>query len=394
VHHEYLGLQRFDKEEHQRELAQDLRDRYSHSTIDAIVPVAFPALVFTRRYINQILPDTPVVFVAVESRRLQGIDLPPNTTGVEHVDDWTGALREILHMQPEIRQVVVVAGSATTDHEYLKKQRELFRPFESRVKFRYVTDLPLMDILTIVSGLPSDTVVIESTFARDSRGQTLTDDGALKLIEKASSVPVYALVGLNLGRGFVGGPMVALEERYLLAADLLYRILRGEKPAAIPLRTARPEHAMAFDGRQLARWHISENTVSAGSLIAFRTPSAWDRYKNTLLGALTVCLLEMSLVMILLIQRSRRRRAEQRLVESRKEVQDLADKLLVAQKEERKRIARELHDDLSQQLAAVSILVGSIVRDLDDSVPIARRDLMELQGSIGSAGRAIRKLIP
>jgi hypothetical protein len=65
-------------------------------------------------------------------------------------------------MQPEIRPVVVVAGSATTDHEYLEKQRELFGPFESRVEFRYLTDLPLIDILTIVSSLPSDTVLIES----------------------------------------------------------------------------------------------------------------------------------------------------------------------------------------------------------------------------------------
>jgi signal transduction histidine kinase len=392
VRSEYLSAQSFHGEEDQREFAQYLQSRYSHSAIDVIVPVAFPALMFIRRYIDQILPGTPVVFVAVESRRLKGIGVPPNTTGVAHVDDWEGALREILRMQPQIRQVVVVAGSAVTDHEYLEKQKELLRPFENRVKFRYVTDLPLVNMLTIVSKLPKEAVVLESAFAQDSRGQTLTDNGGLKLIEKASSVPVYALVGDNLGQGFVGGPMVALRERYLLAADLLYRVVRGEKAQNIPVQTARPEHVMAFDGRQLSRWHISEDRLPPGSQVAFREQSGWNRYKKILLATGALCMLETSLVVVLLVQRSRRRRAERRLLESGKEIRNLAGRLLVAQEDERKRIACELHDDVSQQLAAVSILTSSIVRNLGDLAPILGSDLKELQNSVYSVAATIRDL--
>ena len=63
----------------------------------------------------------------------------------------------------------------------------------------------------------------------------------------------------------------------------------------------------------------------------------------------------------LLVQRSRRRRAEARLVASQAklrasydQISDLGGRLIQAQEDERARIARELHDDLGQQVALVA----------------------------------------
>ncbi len=392
VYSEYLELQRFSSEEHQRELAAYITAHYSKAEIDLIVPVAFPALQFVRRYIAQALPNTPVVFVAVEARRIRGATLGPNVTGVVHIDDWAGALRSILQMQPRTREVVVVSGSAPTDHDYLEFEKTLFKPFESRVKFRYVADVPLIGILAIVSQLPSDAIVIQSAFAWDVRGQTFTDDGALKLLYRAANVPVYALVGRNLGQGFVGGPMAALQERYLLAADLAYRVLQGKKAATIPVETAHPEHAMAFDARQLARWHISEDRLPPGSLVAFRQPSPFARYKVAIIGVAALCLLETLLIAALLLQRSRRRQAERNLTESRNDVRSLAGRLIVAQEDERRRIGRELHDDLSQQLSAVSVLVSSLLRDISSLSPKAIGVLKQLQLGLTAAHAGIRSL--
>ncbi len=59
-----------------------------------------------------------------------------------------------------------------------------------------------------------------------------------------------------------------------------------------------------------------------------------------------------------------RTRAEQR-------VRALSDRLLSAQEEERRKIARELHDDLSQEIAALSISVSNLKR----SIPEQDREL-------------------
>lgn len=392
VLNEYLELHRFPGEHHAQELSASLRSRYAGQDISGIVPIAFPALEFFLQYLEDAFPKTPVVFVAVETHRIQGLDLPKNITGVVHIDDWGSALREILRMQSDTQEVVVVAGSAATDQTYLEMQKKLFEPYKSRVRFRYVTNLPLLDILAIVSQLPPHTIVLQSAFAWDSRGQALTDNGALKLIYKASNVPVYALVGRNLGNGLVGGPMPALQERYLLAAHLLSRILRGESPRAIPVQTAHPVHAMAFDSRQLSRWHISESNLPSGSLIAFREPSNWDKYKSVIAGAIALCLLETLLLAAMFVQRSRRRSAEQALLKSRNEVRDLAGKWIVAQEEERRRIACELHDEVSQQLATVGILASSAMRGLNGSAPSVSGQLTQLQKCLKSVQVGIREL--
>jgi PAS domain S-box-containing protein len=62
---------------------------------------------------------------------------------------------------------------------------------------------------------------------------------------------------------------------------------------------------------------------------------------------------------------------------SEKEIQALSARLINAQEEERTRLARELHDDLSQQVAAVSIAIGNLKRylpaDSSDAIERAAR---------------------
>jgi PAS domain S-box-containing protein len=73
-----------------------------------------------------------------------------------------------------------------------------------------------------------------------------------------------------------------------------------------------------------------------------------------------------------------RRRAEESLRASEatlrasyQEIQDLAGRLIVGQEVERKRLARELHDDLSQKLALLSIEVDLMRQSVGDYVPAA-----------------------
>ena len=61
----------------------------------------------------------------------------------------------------------------------------------------------------------------------------------------------------------------------------------------------------------------------------------------------------------LLLQRRRRREADA-------QVASLAGRLITAQETERSRIARDLHDDINQQLASLSIALSSVKRRLQD----------------------------
>ena len=62
-----------------------------------------------------------------------------------------------------------------------------------------------------------------------------------------------------------------------------------------------------------------------------------------------------------------------------KQTQSLARRLITAQEAERTRVARELHDDVNQQLAGLSIELSTLRRDLPEDLTAARDDVDRLQ---------------
>jgi len=73
---------------------------------------------------------------------------------------------------------------------------------------------------------------------------------------------------------------------------------------------------------------------------------------------------------------------------------DLAGRLISVQEEERTRIARDLHDDVSQQLAAVSIMLSGLKRKIGDrgSEPEIQRAVTTLQDRTSTLADAIRNI--
>ena len=135
--------------------------------------------------------------------------------------------------------------------------------------------------------------------------------------------------------------------------------------------------------------------TSSGSV---HDPSAagtfWTQYRGYIVVALAAFGVETALIAGLLLQRSRRRRAEvawrvsvserrraedqlratdEALHESYAQVADLSGRLIAAQEAERKRIARDLHDDLSQKLALLSIDIGQLPRHVMTADELAAR---------------------
>ena len=74
------------------------------------------------------------------------------------------------------------------------------------------------------------------------------------------------------------------------------------------------------------------------------------------------------------------RASEAALRKSHEKTQDLAGKLIVAQEEERRRLSREIHDGLNQQLAALSFEIGKLRGRLPKDPELIRERLAVLQG--------------
>ena len=73
------------------------------------------------------------------------------------------------------------------------------------------------------------------------------------------------------------------------------------------------------------------------------------------------------------------------------EVQALAASLLTAQEEERRRVSRELHDQICQQLASLAFDIGGLVADLPPAEDAQRR-LKALQARVVKASEETRHI--
>ena len=81
-----------------------------------------------------------------------------------------------------------------------------------------------------------------------------------------------------------------------------------------------------------------------------------------------------------------KRLAARNLREAYRRLSDLAGRVLVVQEEERTRIARDLHDDINQSLAAVSIRMSYLKREVDpaqrEAVATIQQDLLRVSNDI------------
>jgi signal transduction histidine kinase len=88
-----------------------------------------------------------------------------------------------------------------------------------------------------------------------------------------------------------------------------------------------------------------------------------------------------------------RRRAALAARESETQIRDLAGRLMTAQEEERRRIARDLHDDVNQELAALSISLSRLGERLPSDAPAdLGAELSQLEARTVALSESIRHL--
>ena len=87
-----------------------------------------------------------------------------------------------------------------------------------------------------------------------------------------------------------------------------------------------------------------------------------------------------------------RKRAEEELRRSSEQIREMAGKLITAQEEERRRIARELHDDIVQKVAILAISMGRLKQQLPTPEDPMARELANIQQRVFGLADDVRQL--
>jgi signal transduction histidine kinase len=276
---------------------------------DLIVTIGGPAAAFARNNRQQLFPQTPVVFAAVETRFLTTPPLGENEASVTVSIDYVASIEGILQLLPETQNVLMVIGSGPLSSFWQSELQRNFERFRNRLTFIWSQDLSYEQLLDRAETLPPHSAIYYLNAGTFATGSWQGDERTFGDLLRRANAPLFGAQGGYLGLGIVGGRLLDTSRLGEATADVVIRILSGDPPESFRLPPQSLGSAV-FDARQLIRWNIPESRLPAGSDVQHRPSGLWEDHGGEVLTVLWVVGVQAALIAGLLYQRRGRRRAE------------------------------------------------------------------------------------
>ena len=296
-----------------------LKAKYASRNLDVVIAVTDTALAFVRQN-PDVFPGVPTVALVTRASLHAG---EADVTGLQMELGIRDTLNLALRLDPAIVRVFVVDGVLHNTGDIEAEVRRQVEGLERPLELVYLRDLPLADLIARIKAIPERSIVFFVRQAMWDRATTLDSREGLAQVVRASPVPIYTFTTEQFGMGPVGGFLWQVKADATRLADMAIKIANGARP-----RDIRPAHttvAATVDWRQLQRWRIPEARLPAGTSVLFRPQTFLEQYRQYVLGGLLVFAVQLALIVGLLVQRWRRRRAEEEMQQSEARYRSVVD---------------------------------------------------------------------
>jgi signal transduction histidine kinase len=349
-----------------------LRARFDDAPPDVVVTIGPPAARFYLSRRGELFAGAPLVVGALDERFAKQLAPSQDAAVVAGKVDLPSLVGNILQLLPDTETIAVVVGASELERFWRGELERELAPFAKRVKFEWLDDLSLAQMQERVAKLPHHSAILYGLLIVDAAGVPHERQDGLASLHAVANAPIFGLYENELGKGVVGGPYSSQRVRGEHIATATLRALSGSRPQVDIIGFEPP----VYDWRELQRWNIDGARLPPGSEIRFKPPSIWEEHRIAVIATTTAFVLQAALIAALLLQRAHRRRAE-------REAEGLAGRLVTAHEDERRRLARELHDDVTQRLAGLAIEAaklesGEMSTTKGDAAHSIREGLVEL----------------
>jgi len=293
--------------------ASYLETKYRGQIFDLVITIGAPSLEISEKYRATLFPDAARMFYLVDAETERAKEaMKGDVTGVVRKLNYLPTLRLALQQNAGVRHVVVITGASDQEKLEAAAARDTFRQFEGDMAFQYWSGLRLSEMRSRMAGLAPNTIVLFLDFMSDAQGEQYTPSQVLRTIAEDCQRPIYGTSASFVGSGIVGGSIADMKEIGGALGSNSLRILKGEKPRAIPVTTGEFQHDV-FDWRQLRRWNIDIDKVPKGSSVRYWQYSLWELHGSKIIGLLALLLVESVLIVLLAHYSARRKQAEKAL---------------------------------------------------------------------------------
>jgi PAS domain S-box-containing protein len=301
--------------------AETFRREFAGVKLDLVIAVSPDAIQLAEQYRDKIFPGTPIVFTQVRDGE-PGVQMGPGITGYTISPALRDTIDLALRLQPDTTAVAVISGVSEW-HKYWLGVAHTELVQHKQVKEIDFIEPPSRELLQKVFVLPSHTVVLFQVAPQVSSHPAIGTWEVLDAI--AQRLPTYsAWDSLCLNHGCIGGAYGDHLKDAAVTGEIAARVLSGERAEDIPVVHQSYLRA-TVDWRALQRWQIPESALPPGSVILYRPPTFWKQYRKYLIVAIALIAVLALLIVGLLWQRARRRKAEAVVRESEKRFRVMAD---------------------------------------------------------------------
>ena len=165
---EYLDTKRFLPARLISVTEQLFRAKYRDRRFDVIITSDDNALAFILSLREELFPGVPLVFCGINDTSIYPLGPGSDTTGVIEDFDIKGTLDIALTLLPHTQHVYSINDSTESSLANISRLREIMPQYADRVEFTEFSNITAEELVSKVSELPSDSIILHLNFFRDS----------------------------------------------------------------------------------------------------------------------------------------------------------------------------------------------------------------------------------
>ena len=374
---EYLDWKKYPTQKNIENMYANLRYKYGSKPIDLIVATDDKALELAIDYRQEQLKNIPIVFTGVsqDSFKLLSND-QENITGVIENIDLEPTIQIAKLLKPDFNKIYTIHDFTESGIAMNKEVSSTVKSIDASLNCIALPPMAVDDIIASVKELPSDSIVLITTFYRDAQGLIVENSEFASLISKYCNVPVFSLYDFYLGYGVIGGAVLQGSKQGELAAKLANDYFDDKNLKSLT-PVVDPKTEVIVDYNEITKYKVDINKLPKDTVILNKPLSFKESNPEAYYLVMTVIFLLIILVLSLIYYTRRLIRTKRQLESQNEELHDLYEQIYNSEEELKKLVYFDSLTKLPNRIALTndiqehvkqqeSITVALMIIDIDN----------------------------
>jgi len=330
---EYLDWKKYPTQKNIENMYANLRYKYGSKPIDLIVATDDKALELAIDYRQEQLKNIPIIFTGVsqDSFKLLSND-QENITGVIENIDLEPTIQIAKLLKSDFNKIYTIHDFTEIGIAMSKEVSSTVKSIDESLNCIALPPMAVDDIIASVKELPSDSIVLITTFYRDAQGLIVENSEFASLISKYCNVPVFSLYDFYLGYGVIGGAVLQGSKQGEIAAKLANDYFDDKELKSLtPVVDTKTE--VIVDYNEITKYKIDIDKLPKDTVILNKPLSFKESNPEAYYLVMTVIFLLIILVLSLIYYTRKLIRTKRQLESQNEELHDLYEQIYNSEEE-------------------------------------------------------------